>query len=35
MARAQRRLRIMDEAAYEKIMTRHLGEKASPIEARE
>lgn len=35
MASAQRRVGIMDEAAYEKIMARHLGEKAPPIEARE
>lgn len=34
MAGAQRRLGIMDEAAYEKIMARHLGEKAPTIEAR-
>lgn len=35
MADAQRRLGIMDEATYEKIMARLLGEKAPPIEARE
>lgn len=35
MASAQRRLGIMDGAVYEKIMARHLGEKAPPIEARE
>lgn len=35
MARAQRRLGIMDAATYEKMMARHLGEKAPPIEARE
>lgn len=35
MAGAQRRLGIMDEATYEKIMARHVGEKAPPVEARE
>ena len=35
MATAQRRVGIMDEAIYQKIMARHLGEKAPPIEARE
>ena len=33
MAGAQRRLGIMDEATYEKITARHLGEKALPTEA--
>jgi len=33
MASEQRRLGIMDAATYEKIMARHLGEKAPPIEA--
>ncbi|SDH19555.1 hypothetical protein [Pelagibacterium luteolum] len=33
MVSAQRRLGIMDEAAYEKIMARHLDEKTVPIEA--
>jgi len=32
MADAQRRLGIMDEATYEKITSRHLGEKAPPTE---
>lgn len=35
MASAQRRLGIMDEAAYEKIMARPLDETAPPVEARE
>lgn len=33
MADAQRRLGIMDAATYEKIVARHLGEKAPPAEA--
>lgn len=33
MAGAQRRLGIMDEATYEKITARHLGEKVLPTEA--
>ncbi|MFG1466461.1 hypothetical protein V5F77_26860 [Xanthobacter sp. DSM 24535] len=33
MVGAQRRLGIMDEATYEKITARHLGEKALPTEA--
>jgi putative transcriptional regulator len=33
MALAQRRLGIMDEATYEKIMVRLLGEKVRPAEA--
>ena len=32
MADAQRRLGIMDEATYEKITARHLGEKILPTE---
>lgn len=35
MVGAHRRFGIMDEAAYEKIMARHLGEKGLPIAARE
>lgn len=35
MADAQRALGIIDEAAYEKIMARPLGEKAPPIAARD
>ena len=35
MAGVQRRLGIMDGATYEKIMARHLGEKAPTIGAQE